>query len=531
MDPAQRLAYESIGFAACPTLPPWLAPSEDAFAVVFENLLSYDDTNAIVLHLEQENMDHIDQVMRQEPVYFSGRLTYNDLTTTPPTVRPVPRNERVRVQQLIDFNSQNFAYNGGVLCDLENCNPMIFKIFCHGWSIASHYGPPARPVPTPPGSATRAATPLTDFQKGVKRNITDYPDLDTEKEFVNWNEKLRATALIHQVDQVLQLDPLYAPANSADADLFSYKKVFMYTVFSSIIKTPAGIEIVRRHSSTQDGRDVYRDLRRRYIDSPIAQLALSTLHNEITTMKLTPSYNGSYESFIDKFCQLVRDHNSTCDPAQVIMDRAKIDYLHRAVGGIPELAIVRTHIQLTAVGGTASFDSVVTMYKTASANADYDRKAKPVPVREINNVTYHFDDGDDSDDAAYQIFLAGRRSRPPTRDPNRPRRPGLPPTVWAILNQDERKSWDQLSDTVKAAVIGCKPPIPVATRSANVTFADNVDTDEFHDAITDDNDAREISVKKAKSSSTNGATNASATRPSHGSLSNLLNTLEPGQSS
>lgn len=95
------------------------------------------------------------------------------------------------------------------------------------------------------------------------------------------------------------------------------------------------------------------------------------------------------------------------------------------------------------------------MYKTVSANIDFDQKAKPVNCT-VNNTQYSYDFDDvDDDQLTYQIFMAGHKGRPPPRDPNCPRCPGLPPEVWSTLSPDERTAWDKLPDTVKTAVIGC----------------------------------------------------------------------------
>lgn len=53
---------------------------------------------------------------------------------------------------------------------------------------------------------------------------------------------------------------------------------------------------------------------------------------------------------IDCFCQMIRDYNRTCPIAKSISEASKISYLHRALGKVPELVIVKTQIQLATLG-------------------------------------------------------------------------------------------------------------------------------------------------------------------------------------
>jgi hypothetical protein len=525
-DAAQALAYTYINRAACPTLQGTNLPTANAFNRVFDQLLLMDDRSPAYLHFEQLRMNRLDMFLSLDASYYAGVLSYTDPNHSDPTlVRQVPLRDRMECRQVLDFYNYNLTYNGNVPPDLEFCDPNIFDSFKLIWQVARDYPRPSPPIPLAPGPAPVAPTtrtihtPLTDFQKGIRRNLSDYADLETDKDYVTWNEKLHAQALVHSTNEVLAINPPYLPTGPDDAALFQFKKVYMYSVFSSIVKTLAGIEIIRRYAATQDGQAVYRDLRARYIDSPIAKLSLSNLHDEIISSRLTPSYNGTYESYIDHFCQLIRDHNSTCPLTESIPEDSMINYLHRAVGNIQELTIVRTQIQLAALGRPYTFPEIVAMYKTASANIDYGRKAKPAS-RIVNNAhqSYGYDDEDDDDHLAYQIFMAGRKGRPPPRDPNRPRRPGLPPEIWGTLSSDERTGWDKLSDAAKTAVMGCKPPqAPNPIRSVHNTMTTD-DDDQYHDAIGE-SDQHDVTINRANST----VTKPPPTKASHGgTLGNLL---------
>jgi hypothetical protein len=526
-DDAQAAAFVYINRAACPTLQGLALPTPIAFNWVFDNLLQMDDRHPAHLHFTQTGQNQLHTFLTLDASYFSGVLTYTDPRSADTTLnRNLSLQHRMDCRQLLDFYNYNMTYNGYVMPDLEACDPNIYDYFKFVWQVGRDYPRPSPPLPPAPGApasipTTRSGTtqtPLTEFQKGIRRNLSDYANLESDKDYVTWNEKLHAQALVHSTHQVLAINPPYLPTGPDDAALFQFKKVYMYSVFSSIVKTLAGIEIIRRYAPTQDGQAVYRDIRARYVDSPIAKLSLSTIHDEITTSKLTPSFNGTYESYIDHFCQLIRDHNSTCPVTESIPEDSKVTYLHRAVGSIQELTIVRTQIQLAALGRPYTFPEIVAMYKTASANIDFDRKAKP-SARVVNNAhhSYEYDDVDD-DHLAYQIFMAGRKGRPPPRDPNRPKRPGLPPEVWTTLSPDERTAWDKLSDAVKSAVIGCKPPQPPnPIRSVHNTVTTD-DDDQYHDAIGE-TDHHDVTVHRASST----ATKPSATKTSHGgTLGNLL---------
>jgi hypothetical protein len=528
-DEAEELAFSRIGMSACPTIPEGLLPNADAFRTVFRNLLAMDENSPLYLYFQQGGEDNLPAFLSWTTDMFGQPMEYRDPITNRRT--SVPMGARRKASQLIDFYNHNLNFNGGVPPDLENCAEERFEHFKMTWSHAHTYPRPVlshAPLPVP---GRPAHTPLSDFQKGVKRNVSDYPDLDSDKDFISWSEKVFSQAVVHQTDDVLAVSPPYVPVTPEEISLFNYKKAYMYSVFSTIVKTSAGRDIIRRFANSRDGHGAYLAIRQRYVDSPMAKLALANMLQRITNAKLTSSYEGTYEDYIDEFCQLLRDFNNTCSVSQIIPEQTSIEYLHQALMGVAQLSPVMTTIQLNENSGAYAttplrLDHVVAMYKVASTQSDYNRKAKPAN-RLANQHFQDYDYDNNDDDAAYQIFLAGRRSQKPARDPNRPKRPGLPPEIWATLTREERIAWDVLSDTAKLAVMHSKGT-PPAARSINTT--ETHDGDEYHDAPESENETdnaqRDANVGKSTPTS---KPNDATSRGKPGSLGTLFKSLESGK--
>jgi hypothetical protein len=150
----------------------------------------------------------------------------------------------------------------------------------------------------------------------------------------------------------------------------------MFSVFDHVVKTYAGAEIVRQFSSTVDARAVWGALTYRYVQSPAAHIMTSQLHNKITTSRLTTTYPGTYENYIDSFCRLLSDYDNLVTFEKRFTEDMKINLLHNALGDIPELALTRSQISISTLTSTVvlGFPYVVSLFKMNCAHLDKARK-------------------------------------------------------------------------------------------------------------------------------------------------------------
>jgi hypothetical protein len=107
----------------------------------------------------------------------------------------------------------------------------------------------------------------------------------------------------------------------------------MFSVFDHVVKMYAGTKIVRQFSSTMNApRAVWGALTYRYVQSPAAHIMTSQLQNKITTSQLTMTYPGTYENYIDSFCQLLSDYDNLVTFEKHFTEDMKIDLLLKPPG-------------------------------------------------------------------------------------------------------------------------------------------------------------------------------------------------------
>jgi hypothetical protein len=114
-------------------------------------------------------------------------------------------------------------------------------------------GAPSKPNLLPRGSITiaTATDDLTalEFRKGVRRDKTDYTNLEDDKYFTTWNCGFVATAHMHHNHQVL--DEVYVPKSETKVSVFQEQQTFMYAVLKEHLKTDKGKSLVIQFEATQ----------------------------------------------------------------------------------------------------------------------------------------------------------------------------------------------------------------------------------------------------------------------------------------
>ena len=187
--------------------------------------------------------------------------------------------------------------------------------------------------PNFPSPITNSATSLAnDFQKGIKRSLSDYPKLGDDRFWLSYKRKLTATAAIHDVSEVL--NPEYIPPPELE-DIFQAKNKFVYSVFVNSLQTSKSRRIVRKYSSTLDGQAVFSLLENEYSKGATAELAIERLQNDLLKLKLDDRWPKSLESFLDMWDSKVEDLETLMD-TQVSDDR-KHEWLSSAIRPHAEL--------------------------------------------------------------------------------------------------------------------------------------------------------------------------------------------------
>ena len=87
------------------------------------------------------------------------------------------------------------------------------------------YGPTVKEESSQFGSSTYnkpKSSSWEEFNKGIKRDKTQYTKLSKDEDHDNWHQSFCGTALTHQLDHIL--DPTYVPFSKADKELFALLK-------------------------------------------------------------------------------------------------------------------------------------------------------------------------------------------------------------------------------------------------------------------------------------------------------------------
>jgi hypothetical protein len=236
----------------------------------------------------------------------------------------------------------------------------------------------------------------------------------------------------------------------------------------------------------------------------------SQLHNKITTSRLTTTYPGTYENYIDSFCRLLSDYNNLVTFEKRFTEDMKIDLLHNALGDIPELALTRSQISISTHTSPVvlGFPYFVSLYKMNCAHlVDKAPKATKAP-RQINNAitssSEHEEDINDShlDDLELQVYAARRH-----------RSARLSSELWKSLSPDKQKAWDSLSMEHKAAILKFGSTIKsTSERKSTVKFADtSSNSDSTEGAHETHGDTPPLSINKTKVTPTTNTSDAKGT--------------------
>ena len=149
--------------------------------------------------------------------------------------------------------------------------------------ISKNYVPPS--TVTSPFSTSNVAsststgpTPtseLASFIKGVKRDISQYPEIKDDRFFENWHRSFLAVAKSHRIDDVFDVN--YVPSSPDETMLFEEKQKFAFTVLDAKLRTNMGKTIVRSHSDTGNAQKAWGEFVNDIKSSAKATLSSSQL--------------------------------------------------------------------------------------------------------------------------------------------------------------------------------------------------------------------------------------------------------------
>ena len=257
-------------------------------------------------------------------------------------------------------------------------------------------------------------------------------------------------------------DPYFTPRNPIEADNYTAKNKFVYSVLYSNVLTVKGRSLVLKYYRTKDGSQALADLDSYHSTSAAAIVRRSQAYSNLTTLRLDGTWKRSQMDFIINFVTLLRRHNEyATTPQDVVHDITAKAFLKNAVHDAPNLrdvAVRETQDMAMYNVGPMSFDKYLTCLEAAAGLHD-SKTGKVSTATAINHTSLSSTDGGPSD---VDMFVDGEDTAELLVNAADTARPRLPDSLFKQLSQQGKRAWTQLPDADKAQVVNALP------RSVNV---------------------------------------------------------------
>ena len=142
-------------------------------------------------------------------------------------------------------------------------------------------GPPYSGTGFPRHQGSHGPSPIDLFLKGQKRDATAFTTLAKDSQYNMWHRHFRAHIIAQGLHAVL--DPNFAPLSQDDHTLFQMKQDYVYAIFTTILKTHQGKNLVMKYEYNRDARSLYLELHRFYTESTQASLDAQNVMTWLTT--------------------------------------------------------------------------------------------------------------------------------------------------------------------------------------------------------------------------------------------------------
>jgi hypothetical protein len=401
----------------------------------------------------------------------------------------------------------------------------------------------------PPSQSSNSHTrdPVTDFKRGIKRDVNLFPRLKTDKGWDSWKRTVVTQARMQDVSEVL--DPTYVPSTPTMRLLFDEKQKFMYAVFDTVLQNDQGKAYVRQYTDTFDAQKVYKLLCEYSTRSTKSSLDSTELLQYLTSTKLGDGkWKGSTHSFILNWQDQIRKYHDLVASTDKFPESIQRIMLENAVHHITDLRAVKSQASQiqTSTGNIITYANYSDLL--ISAAVMYDKQFEPKDRREprgAQRIVYEHElleneyDYTGIDDYAYNID-----SEPHTLEVNFTRRSSsLTKAQWDRLPEGSQATWDTLSSEDKATILEPRGPRPPHLRrpqsqsgSTAISLHDISAHDylqvNFHDQLTgsDMNTADHLKIEEASNSQSQNSANSGSeqTLLAHLTKRNPKSPLPPG---
>ena len=328
-----------------------------------------------------------------------------------------------------------------------------------------------------PPNFRNSQTPAETFKKSIKRDATLFPTFKDGKFWDNWRRSTLAVARAQDVEEVLNHD--YIPLTDPEIDLFTEKKKFMYSVFTSVLQTDRGKKYVREHEADFNAQAVYKKLVDFYTTSTKASINAADTLSYITTAKIE-NWKGTSESFVLHWQDQIRLYETLSASTKHLDDSLKLTLLQNSVHSNTYLRAVKDQAdQLKSYNSSneLNYDQYCALLLSAANNYDSqfvsNQTKNPRRVYTSNIIDYDFHQDSPSEvtedfeydiDAPVSTLLANLTNR---NNPNS--NSYLPSEDFNSLTPQAKEAWRTLPNDLKAVLIKGRNSNPSKPSSNNST--------------------------------------------------------------
>jgi hypothetical protein len=228
-------------------------------AHIFQTVLGQNNDIPIEKALQKSGLDNIHSMctMQRDDIHI---LNYNTMVGTDPTtadLNPGQRGLLTSLQDFLTFKTLTFkAREKGSSLEFKNYLALTSDQY-NNFQINPSYMPTAQTgiAPPPNLSSAHGRDPVTDFKRGIKRDVNLFPKLKTNKGWDSWKRTIVTQARMKDVSEVL--DPTYVPVTPTMKLIFDEKQKIMYAVFNTVLLNDQGKVYVCQYTGTFNAQKVY----------------------------------------------------------------------------------------------------------------------------------------------------------------------------------------------------------------------------------------------------------------------------------
>ena len=272
------------------------------------------------------------------------------------------------------------------------------------------------------------------------------------------------------------MDTNYVPSSQV---LHKAQSGWIYKMQQDTFQEPFAKSVVIKHTDDKDVATIWEEVCEYHDSSMTNSLRVGTISNYITSVRLhKQDFRGNLCTWLLNFSEQVRLHNEmVSDPQDWISSGQAVNFLEAAVMGVDKLSNVRNAWMAANKGsGRANakleLPEYLELLLDQAAVIDAPKSRATAGKYRANVNEYVFEDEDDDDDVytpdasgtynisnhefdvdtppEYMMYIS-ERGRGPNNN-NIRRKAWLDKNSWTSLSEEDRKIWDQLSDSAKTTI-------------------------------------------------------------------------------